>query len=245
MIEGFSMGAFGAAKFAAKFSHLFRVCVLYDGAFLTWSNLVQFHPSIAQGIFHGDESYFDAYSPWQQMEEHAAEVRAGVAVRQVTGSLLAGNRAFRNHLVSLEIPLDYVETGCGHVLGCLFDAQGMPSAAFIAAALAGSAGVEDDGPEVEPELEVGSAAARLSLAAAPNPVRDRARVRFDLPSAGRSSLAVFDVLGRERLRIFDATALAAGRHDLELDLRGLAAGSYFCRLVSRGEARTIKIAVSR
>ncbi len=91
----------------------------------------------------------------------------------------------------------------------------------------------------------GIAAARLSLAAAPNPVRDRARVRFDLPSAGRSSLAVFDVLGRERLRILDATALAAGRHDLELDLRGWAAGSYFCRLESRAEVRTIKLVVSR
>jgi Putative esterase/Secretion system C-terminal sorting domain len=245
VIEGFSMGAFGAAKFAAKFSHLFRVCVLYDGAFLTWPNLVQYHPSIAQGIFHGDESYFDLFSPWQQMEEHAAEVRVGVAVRQVAGSLLAGNRAFRDHLLSLDIPLPYVETGCGHVLGCLFDAQGMQSAAFIAAALAGSAGVDDDGSEAEPELEVGSAVAQLYLAAAPNPARDRARIHFDVPSAERSSLAVFDVLGRERLRVLDGTALPSGRHELELDLRGLAAGSYFCRLVSGGEARTIKLAVSR
>ena len=238
VIEGFSMGAFGAAKFAAKFSHLFRVCVLYDGAFLTWANLVQFHPSIAQNIFHGDESYFDLFSPWQQMEEHAAEVREGVALRQVSGALLAGNRAFRDHIVSLDIPLDYVETACGHVLGCLFDAQGMQSAAFIADALAGAASVDDPEP-------AGSGAVRLQLAAAPNPIGDHARVHFDLPSAGHSSLAIFDVLGRERLRILDGAALAAGRHDLELDLRGLAAGSYFCRLESSKEVQTIKLVLSR
>jgi enterochelin esterase-like enzyme len=239
VIEGFSMGAFGAAKFAAKFSHLFRVGVLYDGAFLTWPNLVQFHPQIAQNIFHGDESYFDLYSPWQQMEEHAAEVRAGVAVRQVAGELLAGNRAFRSHLVGLDIPLDYVETGCGHVLGCLFDAQGMQSAVFIAAAIAGAAGVD------EATSPAGAAPVRIQLVAAPNPVRDRARIRLDLEAAGRSSLAVFDVLGRERMRVLDGAVLASGRHDLELDLRGWPSGSYFCRLESDREVRTAKLIVGR
>ena len=82
------------------------------------------------------------------------------------------------------------------------------------------AGNDDDGSEAEPELEVGSAAVELYFVAAPNPARDRARVRFDVPSAERSSLAVFDVLGRERLRVLDGAALASGRHELELDLRG-------------------------
>jgi enterochelin esterase-like enzyme len=135
IIQGFSMGGFGATKFYSKFPHLFAACVEYDGALLTWTNLLQFHPTIASSIFNNSESYFNDFSPWRFTTENADILDGQRPIRMVVGSLVPGNQAFRNHLQARGIPVDYVETTCGHEIGCLLSAQGLQSAAFIAASL--------------------------------------------------------------------------------------------------------------
>ncbi|MCI0491369.1 MAG: hypothetical protein L0Z07_00360 [Planctomycetes bacterium] len=52
VIRGFSMGGFGAAKFAETFG----VCVIYDGALHTWPTLNNAHPDIVTEILSGSES---------------------------------------------------------------------------------------------------------------------------------------------------------------------------------------------
>ncbi|CAG0985236.1 hypothetical protein PHYC_01985 [Phycisphaerales bacterium] len=135
VIQGFSMGGFGATKFYSKFPELFVACVEYDGAIVTWSTMQQFHAAQASAIFGNSQDYFDQFSPWHWTQQHAPALQAGNPVRMVVGALDGGNRQFRDHLTSLGIPVDYVETGCAHDLGCLFAAQGLNSAAFIAARL--------------------------------------------------------------------------------------------------------------
>lgn len=49
----------------------------------------------------------------------------------VAGALVNENRAYRDHLLGLGIPVDYVETGLPHALGPILDAQGANSWAFI------------------------------------------------------------------------------------------------------------------
>jgi enterochelin esterase-like enzyme len=130
-IEGFSMGGFGATKCYAKYPELFAACIEYDGAMVTWPVMLQFHAQQAQEIFGNSEAYFNQYSPWHWTTQNAKTLQAKPPIRMVVGALVGGNQNFRNHLQSLNIPVEYVVTGCGHELPCLLDAQGLESAAFL------------------------------------------------------------------------------------------------------------------
>ncbi|MEP0547468.1 MAG: T9SS type A sorting domain-containing protein [Rhodothermales bacterium] len=87
-------------------------------------------------------------------------------------------------------------------------------------------------------------AAGLTLTVAPNPIRRNASVRFTLPEAGSSRLVVYDVLGREVLRLVDA-AVPAGSHEARVDAGGLAAGSYLVRLDTDSGVETRLVTVVR
>jgi S-formylglutathione hydrolase FrmB len=132
IIEGFSMGGFGATKFYSKFPNRFAACVEYDGALVTWQTMLQFHAQLAASIFGNSEAYFNQFSPWYWTSANAAVLADGPPIRMVVGALVGGNQNFRDHLLGLDIPVNYVTTGCAHDLGCLFNAQGLASAAFIA-----------------------------------------------------------------------------------------------------------------
>lgn len=135
VMQGFSMGGFGATKFAFKYPELFGVCVEYDGALLTWDELLVRNAQQAQTIFGGNEAYFDQFSPWHWMNENRAAIDRGFPVRMVAGALIQPNRSFRDALAALHLPIDYGETGCPHALGCLISSEGIDSAAFIGARL--------------------------------------------------------------------------------------------------------------
>ena len=70
-------------------------------------------------------------------------------------------------------------------------------------------------------------------APAPQPLRESARVRFDLPSAGHADLRLTDLLGRE-LRPLVSGRLEAGRHERVLQVDGLRAGTYILHLRTAG-----------
>jgi hypothetical protein len=67
--------------------------------------------------------------------------------------------------------------------------------------------------------------------AGPNPFAGRTRLRFELPSAARVSLAIYDVSGRRVARLAEGDR-PAGRHEAVWDSRqaGAPAGVYFARL---------------
>ena len=71
-------------------------------------------------------------------------------------------------------------------------------------------------------------AARLAPPA-PNPFADQTRLRFELPHAQPVRLTVYDVLGRQVVRLVDGER-EAGRHTVRFDGRGLASGVYVVRL---------------
>jgi enterochelin esterase-like enzyme len=135
IIQGFSMGGFGATKFYAKFNDLFAACIEYDGAFHSWFTFRILFPATAAEVFDNSSARYDQYSPWYWTNAHADILRDGPPVRMVVGLLGPGNRAFRDHLAARQIPVDYAQTSCGHDLECLLGAQGLASAAFIAAHL--------------------------------------------------------------------------------------------------------------
>ncbi len=69
---------------------------------------------------------------------------------------------------------------------------------------------------------------------APNPFQGSALIGFRLPEAGRVSLRLYDVRGRLVRTLLDGE-LPAGTHEVTLEGAGLASGTYFYRLESRGQ----------
>jgi S-formylglutathione hydrolase FrmB len=136
VVTGFSMGGYGVMELATKFPDVFRAGVAYDAALDTWQTLMARRASIAQATFGNDESYFNKYSPWANATNNAVVLRATSALRLVPGVTYRDfDAAFRDHLVGLTIPLDYVETTCPHDYGCVLTAQGAQSWTFIQSAM--------------------------------------------------------------------------------------------------------------
>lgn len=66
----------------------------------------------------------------------------------------------------------------------------------------------------------------------PNPFNPVTRIRYDLPTDSRVSIAVYDVLGREVARPVNETK-ETGYHSADFYARDLASGAYIYRLVAQ------------
>lgn len=99
-------------------------------------------------------------------------------------------------------------------------------------------------PSADPS-PLASFAGPMRLRVAPNPFAGRTRVDFRVPSAGRVSLCLYDVLGREVARVVDDEPLPGGLHSRDLDAAALPAGVYFGKLLSGEAAATAKLLIVR
>lgn len=97
-----------------------------------------------------------------------------------------------------------------------------------------------------PGDESNTPAASLRLAQnSPNPFNPKTTIRFTLPAAGRATLSVFDVAGRQVAVLADAD-FAAGNHEIAWDGRDtqgkpLGSGVYFYRLETAAGSATRKM----
>jgi hypothetical protein len=88
------------------------------------------------------------------------------------------------------------------------------------------------------DAEGGATASAFALDRAyPNPFAGETKLAFELGQAGAVTLKVYDTLGREVATLVDGE-LAASRHEVTFDARGLAAGVYIYRLTAGDEVRT-------
>ncbi len=131
VIEGMSMGGWGAIKFMAKFPFLFRACITWDAAIHNWYTFSSGRPDLAAEIFNNDPQYFDAYSPWPYLAPNARFLRENAAIRVIVGSIKEGNAALRDQLNRYQIHHDYIETSCPHNWTCMLGEEGFWSAVFI------------------------------------------------------------------------------------------------------------------
>ena len=74
----------------------------------------------------------------------------------------------------------------------------------------------------------------------PNPFNAQTTVSFSVPAAARSILEVFDLRG-QRAMVALNQRLPPGRYELRLDFSGLASGTYFYRLRSGVDEKTLKL----
>ena len=113
MLDGFSMGGYGAARLGFKYPDLFRA-VSIVGAGPMQHELVQAPRAgrqraaeVLQKVYGGDQAYFRSVSPRTLAERNAAAIAKGSLVRIVIGDqdeTFENNRAFHEHLERLRIP---------------------------------------------------------------------------------------------------------------------------------------------
>lgn len=74
----------------------------------------------------------------------------------------------------------------------------------------------------------------------PNPFNPSTTIRFVVPATGNVTLAVFDMLGREVVRLVDGV-MQAGTHSVQMNGSGLSSGIYFYRLSGRSVSEVRKM----
>jgi len=124
LLDGYSMGGYGAARLGFKYPGMFAGVSIMGGGPLQAD--LRAAPragrrraeEVLQRVYGGDPKYFEQVSPRRLAEANAAAIREGSAIRQVCGDrdeTFVANREFHEHLERLSIPHTWtVLPGVGH-----------------------------------------------------------------------------------------------------------------------------------
>ena len=116
VIEGFSMGGYGAARLGFKHPQLFAAVSLLGAGPLQpdFNEAPRAGPrgrdQVLGTVYGGDMAFYRAQSPWLIAEQNAEKLRSGLIIRQIIGDrdeTLGFNREFKQHLDALKIPHTY------------------------------------------------------------------------------------------------------------------------------------------
>ena len=124
MLDGFSMGGYGAARLGFKYPEIFAsVSIVGAGPLqqaLTHAPRASGRTAadILRQVYGGDPAYFTEVSPRQQAVANAGRIAQDSQVRMVIGSrdeTFRNNEEFHQHLTHLGIPHDWIVVeGIGH-----------------------------------------------------------------------------------------------------------------------------------
>ncbi len=76
----------------------------------------------------------------------------------------------------------------------------------------------------------------------PNPFNPMTKIKFDIPKAFNTKLAVYDILGKE-VAVLVNENLKPGTYEVDFSATGLPSGTYFYRLITNGFTETKKMMV--
>lgn len=139
LIEGFSMGGYGAARLGFKYNDLFcAASMLAAGPLHPEFETRRVGPPgrdyLLKEIYGDDMEYFRAVSPWRLAEQNAEAVKKNLLIRQVIGEedeTLDFNRDFSEHMKQLDIPHTFtVVPDVGHQPMAVLNALGEDSWKF-------------------------------------------------------------------------------------------------------------------
>lgn len=113
LLDGYSMGGYGAARLGFKYPDLFASVSIMGGGPLQ-PNLLDAPRAgqrraaeVLQRVYGGDPDYFTLVSPRRLAEENARQLAEGSRIRLVCGDqdeTFAANESFHQHLEKLSIP---------------------------------------------------------------------------------------------------------------------------------------------
>ena len=156
LIEGFSMGGYGAARLGFKYPEIFgAMSILGAGpmqrqfdASTGPSDMATDRVRALQNVYGNDQEYFLAQSPWVIAERNADAVRGRSKIRIVVGKQdgsMGSNKDFADHLSRLKISYDFHSLpNVGHKTLQIFDGLGEANWDFYRVALGGEASKVDD-----------------------------------------------------------------------------------------------------
>ena len=131
VIEGMSMGGYGACNYAFKYPELFSACISYDGVFYMWKMLEAQHSPLLQTLFGNKEDYFNRFCPWVHVAENSGKIKGQVSLLFISAVAKQINEIFINYLDQNGISSGYLTTECKHDLSCILDQQGDEVCKFI------------------------------------------------------------------------------------------------------------------
>lgn len=166
MLDGFSMGGYGAARLGFAFPEVFGA-VSIVGAGPLQPDLLRDAPragrrraeEVLDRVYGGSQAYFHDVSPRALAERNARTIAADSRVRLVIGAddeTFANNRDFHEHLDALGIPHSWtVLPDVGHDPAGVLDALGAGNWAFHRAAFAAADQADEVGrPDREIRLRI-------------------------------------------------------------------------------------------
>lgn len=162
LVEGWSMGGYGAGRLGFKFPDQFAaVSMLGAGPlqldFRTGAVSGVRRKDVFQTTYGGDWAYFEAQSPWRLAEHFAAGEPTNLVIRQAVGlddAMCADNRAFHKHLDTLKIPHTYLEVpDVSHNTMDVLNALGASNWAFYNAVFGRAAATTEDAADNSDEKD--------------------------------------------------------------------------------------------
>ena len=136
IIEGFSMGGYGAARLGFKYPERFAAISFLGGGPLQPEFKVNETPrarpreaaALFKSVYDDDQEYFKAQSPWVLAAQNASALQSIMSIRQVIGDCdvtLENNRKLDAHLTQLKIPHIFtVLPGVAHNVDAVLRALG-------------------------------------------------------------------------------------------------------------------------
>jgi enterochelin esterase-like enzyme len=115
MLDGFSMGGYGAARLGFKFPEMFRAVSMLGAGPLDpdFERTPRANPRSRDGLLervYGDRAYFREVSPWELATRNADAIRKDTLLRIAVGDrdgTFALNKEFHEHLEKLKIPHEW------------------------------------------------------------------------------------------------------------------------------------------
>ena len=135
IVEGFSMGGFGAAHLGFKYPQLFGAVSIVDGALADVDAMRTRQAEVFQRIFGGSPERYASENPRTLIEKNADAIRGKMTIRLAVGALGPGNRSFHEQLTRLNIPHDYDAFEVGHNPLAIYDRLGDKNWRFYREAL--------------------------------------------------------------------------------------------------------------
>jgi S-formylglutathione hydrolase FrmB len=139
LVEGFSMGGYGAARLGFTHRNVFSAASMLAAGPLQLDftqgprSKAQTRRQVLDAVYGGDMAYFRDLSPWQIAERNTLALR-GMPIRQAVGDrdeLRPANQDFHDHLNALGIGHDFfLASGVGHDAPSLITALGDQMWAF-------------------------------------------------------------------------------------------------------------------
>lgn len=249
IVEGFSMGGYGAARFGLKYPELFAGFSMLGAGpvqldFINYPHVrtpLEQRLEIFEEVYGSDPDFFEEVSPWRLAESAVGNLPEGYMIRSVVGDadiLRFMNHDLRDHWNDLGLDFTYLEVpDVDHVaMGLYFYLTQNGKQTFYSEAFAIATSVTEE-PNAQPE-------AIQLYQNYPNPFNPSTTIRFELAETGHTTLSIYDLTGRKVAGLVNEIR-PAGSHSIPFNAEQLATGIYIYRLTTPSGTLSRKMVLVR